>query len=262
MDRPSPEPLQHGGIGAPRSGAGRGGKPGALPMGLCPSRDLHHRGPGARGRWVTHCWSAGPYMAGLLSYRRGAAVRRKCCSTRRYACCAAWATVCRMRLETRVSHSLSSGIPHWLRNSSSGRRCGMRKRWHAFRRGFCGADRCDDRSRRRPLLYGRLAQAAALFVQGLDHARDRNIALLVASALIGLAGVAAASEQPATGAALLGAAEGVLASSPPIRPRPARTRAWPRRADGSARRGTARPRSAGGPRAVRRRGHRPGQGGG
>ena len=67
---------------------------------------------------------------------------------------------------------------------------------------------------------GDLAQAAALFVQGLDHARNRNIALLVASALIGLAGVAAASEQPATGAALLGAAEGVLASlAAPIRPK-------------------------------------------
>jgi tetratricopeptide (TPR) repeat protein len=67
---------------------------------------------------------------------------------------------------------------------------------------------------------GDLAQAAALFVQGLDHARNRNIALIVASALIGLAGVAAASEQPATGAALLGAAEGVLASlAAPIRPK-------------------------------------------
>jgi hypothetical protein len=42
----------------------------------------------------------------------------------------------------------------------------------------------------------------------------------VASALIGLAGVAAVSEQPATGAALLGAAEGVLASlAAPIRPK-------------------------------------------
>ena len=67
---------------------------------------------------------------------------------------------------------------------------------------------------------GDLAQAAALFVEGLDRARDRSIALLVASALIGLAGIAAASGQPATGANLLGAAEGILASlAAPMRPK-------------------------------------------
>jgi predicted ATPase/transcriptional regulator with XRE-family HTH domain len=67
---------------------------------------------------------------------------------------------------------------------------------------------------------GDLARAAALYVDGLDRARDRGIALLLASALLGLAGVAATSGQPATGACLLGAAEGILASlAAPIRPR-------------------------------------------
>ena len=41
------------------------------------------------------------------------------------ACCADWATVCRMRVETRASRSSSSGIPPWLRSSSTGRRGGI-----------------------------------------------------------------------------------------------------------------------------------------
>jgi tetratricopeptide (TPR) repeat protein len=67
---------------------------------------------------------------------------------------------------------------------------------------------------------GNLAPAAAHYMESLDRARDRGIALLMASALIGLAAIAAAFEQPETGASLLGAAEGVLASpAAPIRPK-------------------------------------------
>jgi tetratricopeptide (TPR) repeat protein len=75
---------------------------------------------------------------------------------------------------------------------------------------------------------GDLARAAALYVEGLDRAWERGIALLVASALFGLAGVAAASAQPETGVYLLAAAEGILASlGAPTRPRdqPVRERA-------------------------------------
>jgi predicted ATPase/DNA-binding XRE family transcriptional regulator len=59
---------------------------------------------------------------------------------------------------------------------------------------------------------GDLARAAALYVDSLGLARDLGIASLVASALLGLAGVAAASGHADDGAHLLGVAEGIAVS--------------------------------------------------
>jgi predicted ATPase/class 3 adenylate cyclase len=73
--------------------------------------------------------------------------------------------------------------------------------------------------------YGR---AAVLYSASLGHARALRHPLMVGSSLHGLAGVAAATGQPAAGARLLGAAEGILASlGAPIYPRdqPIRARA-------------------------------------
>jgi tetratricopeptide (TPR) repeat protein len=84
--------------------------------------------------------------------------------------------------------------------------------WGAIdaRAGLAGVNYC----------AGDLARAAALYMESLDRAQERGMALLVASALLGLAGVAAASGQPETGAKLLGATEGIMASlGAPIFPR-------------------------------------------
>jgi predicted ATPase/DNA-binding XRE family transcriptional regulator len=59
---------------------------------------------------------------------------------------------------------------------------------------------------------GDLPRAAALYRENLDRAREVGITLLVASALLGLSGVVAESDDGQTGARLLGAAEGILAS--------------------------------------------------
>jgi tetratricopeptide (TPR) repeat protein len=67
---------------------------------------------------------------------------------------------------------------------------------------------------------GDYPQAAALYVDSLDRAWNLGITMLVASSLLGLAGVAAASGWPEEGARLLGAAEGVVASlGAPLFPR-------------------------------------------
>ena len=73
--------------------------------------------------------------------------------------------------------------------------------------------------------YGR---AAVLYSASLGRARALRHPLMVGSSLHGLAGVAAATGQPAAGARLLGAAEGILSSlGAPIYPRdqPIRARA-------------------------------------
>jgi hypothetical protein len=75
---------------------------------------------------------------------------------------------------------------------------------------------------------GNLVQAAALYRDSLDRAQDNGFTILVSSALLGLAAVAAASGQPETGARLLGAAEGIAESlGAPLFPRdrPVRDRA-------------------------------------
>jgi hypothetical protein len=62
--------------------------------------------------------------------------------------------------------------------------------------------------------------AAPLYVTGFHRARDAEITLLVASALLGLAGLAAECGSPEQGARLLGAAEAMAASfGAPIFPR-------------------------------------------
>jgi predicted ATPase len=75
---------------------------------------------------------------------------------------------------------------------------------------------------------GNLVQAAALYRQSLDRAQDQGFTMLVGTSLLGLAAIAVASEQPETGAHLLGAAEELAASlGEPIYPRdrPVRDRA-------------------------------------
>jgi non-specific serine/threonine protein kinase len=67
---------------------------------------------------------------------------------------------------------------------------------------------------------GDLKQAATLYSASIDLARDLDVTLLVASALLGLAGIAAESGMPETGAHLLGAAEEVaVALGTPLFPR-------------------------------------------
>ena len=67
---------------------------------------------------------------------------------------------------------------------------------------------------------GNHVQAAALYLDSLDRARDLGITLLVASALLGLAGIAAATSHLEVGGRLLGAAEGLAASlDAPLFPR-------------------------------------------
>ncbi len=75
---------------------------------------------------------------------------------------------------------------------------------------------------------GNRTRAVRLYVDVLNRARDAGITMLVASALNGLAGIAAESGQPETGALLLGAAEGIAKSAgAPLFPRdePVRARA-------------------------------------
>ncbi len=69
------------------------------------------------------------------------------------------------------------------------------------RAGLAGASSCS----------GDLKLAAALYAESLDRASDMSFTHLVASSLLGLAGVAV-SGQPMTGARLLGAAEGLITS--------------------------------------------------
>ena len=65
-----------------------------------------------------------------------------------------------------------------------------------------------------------MVQAAALYGESLDRAHDQGHAMLVSSALFGLAAIAVASGQPETGARLLGAADGLAESlGAPIYPR-------------------------------------------
>jgi tetratricopeptide (TPR) repeat protein len=67
---------------------------------------------------------------------------------------------------------------------------------------------------------GNYGQAAALYLDSLNRARDLGILLLVASVLIGLAAVAATSGLTEEGAQLLGTAEAITASlGMPIFPR-------------------------------------------
>jgi predicted ATPase/class 3 adenylate cyclase len=75
---------------------------------------------------------------------------------------------------------------------------------------------------------GNAVRAAALYINNLHRAQDVGVKSLVASALLGLAGVAAELGRPEEGAHLLGAAEGSAASlDAPIFPRdrPVRDRA-------------------------------------
>jgi predicted ATPase/transcriptional regulator with XRE-family HTH domain len=67
---------------------------------------------------------------------------------------------------------------------------------------------------------GNLAQAASFYAESLEMATDLNFTHLVASSLLGLAGVAAATGRSESGARLLGAAEGLAASlGAPLFPR-------------------------------------------
>ncbi len=76
--------------------------------------------------------------------------------------------------------------------------------------GLAGASYCT----------GDYPRAAALYADSLDRAWDLGIAMLVATSLLGLAGVAAASGWPEEGARLLGAADGVASSlGAPLFPR-------------------------------------------
>ena len=59
---------------------------------------------------------------------------------------------------------------------------------------------------------GNVVQAAAVYVDVLNRARDPGITLLLASALNGLAGIAAEAGRPEEGARLLGAVEGIVAA--------------------------------------------------
>ena len=84
--------------------------------------------------------------------------------------------------------------------------------WGAIdaRAGLAGVNYCT----------GNRVRAAALYLDSLDRARDLGITLLVASSLLGLAGVAAESGHRAAGARLLGAAEEIVASlGAPLFPR-------------------------------------------
>jgi hypothetical protein len=67
---------------------------------------------------------------------------------------------------------------------------------------------------------GNYVESAMLYRDGLDQAKDLGISLLMASTLLGLAGVAATSGRPEVGARLLGAADAIVASlGAPIFPR-------------------------------------------
>jgi ATP/maltotriose-dependent transcriptional regulator MalT len=59
---------------------------------------------------------------------------------------------------------------------------------------------------------GNFVQAAAVYVDVLNRAREQDLSLLLASTLNGLAGIAAEAGQPDEGARLLGAAEGIVAA--------------------------------------------------
>jgi tetratricopeptide (TPR) repeat protein len=86
------------------------------------------------------------------------------------------------------------------------------------RAGLAGVEYC----------VGNPVRAAALYLESLHRARDLGLTLLLASAMLGLGGLAVASGQPEAGARLLGAAEGILASlGTPLFPRdrPIRERA-------------------------------------
>jgi predicted ATPase/class 3 adenylate cyclase len=75
---------------------------------------------------------------------------------------------------------------------------------------------------------GHLVEAAALYRDSLDRSHDQGFTMLVSTALLGLAAIAATSGQPETGARLLGAAEGLADSlGVPMYPRdgPVRERA-------------------------------------
>jgi hypothetical protein len=62
--------------------------------------------------------------------------------------------------------------------------------------------------------------ATTLYAESLDRAYDQHFTHLVASALLGLAGVAATSGRPEVGAHLLGASEGLMeALGAPVFPR-------------------------------------------
>jgi non-specific serine/threonine protein kinase len=76
--------------------------------------------------------------------------------------------------------------------------------------GLAGANYC----------MGNTLEATSLYLKGLNRARDSGIILLAASALLGLAGIAAESGRAEQGARLLGAAEAMAASfGAPIFPR-------------------------------------------
>jgi tetratricopeptide (TPR) repeat protein len=67
---------------------------------------------------------------------------------------------------------------------------------------------------------GNRVQAVARYLNTLDQAQEAGVTLLMASALLGIAGIAAESGHSEEGARLLGAAEGSTASlSAPIFPR-------------------------------------------
>jgi tetratricopeptide (TPR) repeat protein len=67
---------------------------------------------------------------------------------------------------------------------------------------------------------GNALEATSLYVKSFNRARDSGITFLVASVLIGLAGIAAEFGSAEQGAHLLGAAEGIVASfGAPIFPR-------------------------------------------
>jgi predicted ATPase/transcriptional regulator with XRE-family HTH domain len=67
---------------------------------------------------------------------------------------------------------------------------------------------------------GNYVRSAMLYRDSLDQAKDLGISLLVASTLLGLAGVAATSGRPEAGARLLGAADAIVAFlGAPIFPR-------------------------------------------
>ncbi|MBA2595221.1 MAG: hypothetical protein H0V00_01165, partial [Chloroflexia bacterium] len=67
---------------------------------------------------------------------------------------------------------------------------------------------------------GDYPRAATLYLDSFNRVRDLGITMLVASSLLGLAGIAAASGRPEAGARLLGAADGAASSlGAPLFPR-------------------------------------------
>ena len=119
-------------------------------------------------------------------------------------------------------HSSSSAMWPWLRGTWSRRHATMRPHWTIFE--TVNSSGCPSMRRPVSLACGTAAvtwwERPPSMGSSLEQAHSLGSGLLMASALLGLAGIAAESGQPETGAHLLGAVEGIAASlGAPIFPR-------------------------------------------